>query len=74
MQTIPPLSIVRFKPQLPSDYDEKNYPFRRNFPYLFLGEISTMPGHCVIVDDKGKVIWGYHTEHFVLEEDDEPIL
>lgn len=44
--------------------DNKNYPFKYNEIVLFLGEIKQMPGHCIIVNRKGKVFWGYHTENF----------
>lgn len=35
-------------------------------PYVFLGEVPNMPGHCVLVDWKtGKVTCGHHTANFV---------
>jgi hypothetical protein len=41
-----------------------NYPWVPGANLLFLGEIANMPGHCIVVDRKGKVWWGYHTENF----------
>jgi hypothetical protein len=32
--------------------------------YLYLGEISNMPGHGAFATSKGQVLWGYHTENF----------
>ena len=47
--------IVIFK-QPPKGY-ENAYPWKPNQSLLFLGEIANMPGHCVIVDRRGKVYW-----------------
>jgi len=33
--------------------------------YLFMGEIIQMQGHCIVANDDGRVIWGFHTENFV---------
>jgi hypothetical protein len=52
------LSLVKLK-----DGWEKDFPVKSNWFY-FLGEIPNMPGHCIIVDDKGKVHCGFHTERF----------
>ena len=38
---------------------------------LFIGEIENMNGHSVVVNKAGKVIWGYHTDHFREAIDDE---
>lgn len=41
-------------------------------PYVFLGEIPNMPGHCVIVDARtGKISSGNHTVNFVELTDEE---
>lgn len=40
-------------------------------PFLFLGEIPNMPGHCAVVDRQGHVLWGYHLDSFRLAEEDE---
>lgn len=51
-------SLVAFK------YDDKGYPFKKDEIVLFLGEIEQMPGHCIIANKAGKVLWGYHTGNF----------
>lgn len=56
------LTIVIFNP--PKGY-ENHFPWKSGDSLLFLGEISNMPGHCVIADKSGKVYYGYHTENFV---------
>ena len=41
-------------------------------PYIFLGEISNMPGHCVICSHQtGKIYSGFHTDNFVAIPEDE---
>ena len=45
--------------------------FKQGEVMLFLGEIVDMPGHCIIVNEKGKVFWGYHTENFRALTEDE---
>lgn len=47
----------------PKEY-EKNYPWKGGESLLYLGEITNMPGHLVVVDRKGKVRWGYHDDNF----------
>ena len=61
--------IVIFK-QPPKGY-ENAYPWKPNQSLLFLGEIANMPGHCVIVDRRGKVYWGYDTDNFRNPTEDE---
>jgi hypothetical protein len=43
----------------------KQYPFAVGEALLFVGEITNMPGHCVLVRKDGKVLWGYHTDNFI---------
>lgn len=43
---------------------ENAYPWTNGTSLLFIGEITNMPGHCIVVDRKGKVYWGYHTDVF----------
>lgn len=41
-------------------------------PYIFLGEIPNMYGHCVICSyQTGKIYCGYHTDNFIEIEEDE---
>ena len=64
-------SLVRF------DFDNVDaeyhscYPFTRTDVLLFMGEIRQMVGHCVVATKDGRVIWGYHTENFVVLSEDE---
>jgi hypothetical protein len=62
------LAFVKFNPRIsPVGRGAKapSYPFKREVPYVFLGEIPNMPGHCVIADTtSGKIYAGYHTDSF----------
>ena len=61
---------VVFNPKVPKEYADQ-YPFEKDQVYLLLGEIENMEGHCVVVENSGKVFWGYHTENFdELKEND----
>jgi len=48
---------------IPTEYIDR-YPFKPGDIVLFLGEIEYMPGHAVIVNKEGKVIFGYHMDNF----------
>ncbi len=64
-------SLVKFNYEdIPVDY-RFSYPFKPDRPYVFLGEIPNMPGHCVVAEHpKGIIYSGYHIENFVeLTED-----
>lgn len=53
-------------------FDYKEHPFEKNKPYVFLGEIPQMPGHCIVADYKtGQLYCGYHTENFEEIPEDE---
>jgi hypothetical protein len=57
--------------QLPPGY-ESGYPFKEGDRMLYLGEIPNMPGgHCIVVNQQGRVHWGYHTEYFRKPTEDE---
>lgn len=51
--------------------DAPLYPFKNDEILLFLGEIVQMPGHCILVNRAGKVLWGYHTSDFVEPTEDD---
>jgi hypothetical protein len=59
-------ALVKFDyKDMPEKY-HKLYPFKEDAPYIFLGEIVQMPGHCIVVGMKdGKIYNGYHTENFI---------
>ncbi len=60
-----PLQIIIYDLDYDSDY------FQKEQAFLFLGEISNMPGHCAVVNKSGKVFWGIHTENFKEAIEDE---
>jgi hypothetical protein len=66
------LSIVKFNfEQLPKSFHSK-YPFKPDRVYVFLGEISNMPEHCIVADYKtGRIYSGYHTDNFIELDEDE---
>jgi len=47
------------------------YPWKKGDGLLYLGEISNMPGHCVVSTRDGKIHWGHHTENFRLATEEE---
>ena len=56
------LSLVKLAPRAIG----KRYPFAKDLPLVFLGEILNMPGHCIVAGSKtGRVYSGYHIETFV---------
>lgn len=40
------------------------YPWKKGESLLYLGEVVQMPGHCIVVNRKGKIFWGWHTDNF----------
>jgi len=62
------LSMVKFD----EEKRMKEYPFTKNEPYIFLGEIPNMRGHCIVISHRtGKVLSGYHTDNFIEMSEDE---
>jgi hypothetical protein len=62
------LSLVKVAPRA----NGKRYPFARDLPLVYLGEIPNLPGHCVVAGSKtGRVYSGYHIETFVELSSDE---
>jgi hypothetical protein len=61
--------LVKF--YLPNPNYSRNFPFKENEILLFLGEIKQMPGHCIIVNRRGSVYWGYHTDNFIEPSEDD---
>lgn len=43
---------------------ETSYPWKEGECLLYLGEVVQMPGHCIVVNRKGLVFWGWHTDNF----------
>lgn len=64
------MKVVYFKSCLPEGI-ENQYPFKEGEHLLYLGEIENMLGHGVVINEKGKVFWGFHTEHFIEMGDDD---
>jgi len=56
---------------MPQEYID-GYPFKAGETYIYLGDISNMPGHCVVVghmlrgreSEQGKILSGFHTDNF----------
>ncbi len=64
-------SFVKFDDSaLPKEYRGLS-PFSSKHRYIFLGEIPNMQGHCIVMDDTGKMYTGYHNENFVELTDDD---
>jgi hypothetical protein len=56
------LSLVKVAPHA----NGKRYPFAKDLPLVYLGEIPNMPGHCIVAGSKtGRIYSGYHIEAFV---------
>lgn len=68
MQAPPPfefLSIVNFNLGDTPENQRKNYPLHEGRTYVFMGEIPSMPNHCVVFDYKsGQMYAGYSTDMF----------
>jgi hypothetical protein len=47
------------------------YPFFHGEHLLFMGEISNMRGHVIVVNKHGQTFWGYHADNFVILSEDE---
>ncbi|RKZ78055.1 MAG: hypothetical protein DRQ35_06580 [Gammaproteobacteria bacterium] len=64
-------SFIKFDyTDLPKEY-HGGYPFSKKHRYIYMGEIPNMGGHCIVMDDDGKMYVGYHTDNFVELTDDE---
>jgi hypothetical protein len=56
------LSLVKVAPAA----NGKRYPFSKDLPLVYLGEIPNMTGHCIVAGSRsGRVYSGYHIETFV---------
>ena len=57
--------LVVYDPRLTDERIPSDFPFKRGETVLFLGEITQMTGHCIVVKQStGKVFYGYHTDNF----------
>jgi hypothetical protein len=64
-------TLVRFDFNSMSLEHHSQYPFAKKEVLLFLGELPQMPGHCVVARKDGRIIWGYHTENFIVIPEEE---
>ena len=71
-ETLNKLPLVQFDfSNLPFDF-HKQYPFTEQDRFIMLGEITQMPGHCVVVNHKtGQIHSGFHTDNFIMVDEDE---
>jgi hypothetical protein len=61
-----PLSLVRLRDGAAPPGHPERLPFGVHEPFLFLGEILNMPGHCAVAErGTGRLHVGYHTDNFV---------
>jgi len=51
--------------------NHEGYPWNDGDTVLVLNEIQNMPGHCVVVDKKNQLSWGFHTDNFREPTEDE---
>jgi len=64
-------TLIRFDFDNVDSKYHNQYPFTRKDVLLFMGEVEQMPGHCAVATKDGRVLWGYHTENFVVISEDE---
>jgi hypothetical protein len=56
---------------LPTKFHNE-YPFTKKDVFIYMGDITNMSGHCVVVRTKDNVIFTcYHTDDFVELNEDE---
>lgn len=75
MKRIKKNSFVVFDEKSCNEFTYEKY-YKELFPlgklFVFLGEVTQTPGHCVLADlDTGKIIGLYHTENFRTATEDE---
>ena len=58
--------LVRLKEDITS-----SFPFDKDLPMIFLGEIANMTEHGIFIGKSGKSYFGYHISHFRELSEDE---
>lgn len=53
-------ALVTVKEEMAMD----EYPFCKDLPLVYLGEIANMPEHGIFIGQSGKCYWGYHIWNF----------
>jgi hypothetical protein len=67
----PPLTIVSYDWELLDKTQSERMPSSFLRSVLFMGMITNMPGHCLVIDRDGIGHWGCHPESFfILTEED----
>jgi len=67
----PPLTIVSYDWESTDKIQSTRMPTGFLRSVLFMGMITNMPGHCLVIDRDGVGHWGCHPESFfVLSEED----
>ena len=59
-------SLVTLKEDITS-----SFPFDKDLPVIFLGEIANMAGHGIFIGKSGKCYFGYHISQFRELSEDE---
>jgi hypothetical protein len=54
----------------PKGYADK-YPWKTGENLLYMGDVHNMGGHGVFVDRSHRIWWGYHTDNFYVEPDED---
>ena len=61
-----PLALVKLKSEFASGAVAKDFPFLKDLPLVYLGEIPNMPEHGIFVGHhSGRFYSGYHINQFV---------
>jgi hypothetical protein len=72
MSTIRERALVKFDFENVPATHHKQYPFTDKDRFVYLGDIVSMPGHCVVVRLKDNTVFTcYHTSNFVELTEDE---
>jgi hypothetical protein len=62
---IEPFTLVQFDYNAVPKTHQDSYPFLEGKTYIYLRDISNMPGHCVVMDYSTHELYsGYHTSNF----------
>ena len=54
----------------PKGYADR-YPWKTGDRLLYMGDVHGMGGHGVYADKNGRIWWGYHTDNFYMEPDED---
>lgn len=61
------LKLVKYTPIQDNPY----FPYKPGSHFVLLGEVENAPGHIVLADKNGTVLWMYHDSDFTELTEDE---